>query len=208
MTSMSKDIPWLVGKVRLFCAHAHNWSKLIRFPVWLPIFLSLHFSFCCVLRTFLFTFSCLTMSLLGQFDDYWCWRYRHIAPHCSRVGRHTHSFKDGGRARMRVTFLTPRSCDQYQRMLTCLLTEANRIEGLPGTFDSSPAKVHDAKFWLYHCHDFRNRYGEVLVPSLLRRRWRATERALHLRLTVWSINIDRTRDLNCHCVSPEPSSVA
>ena len=204
---MSKDVPWLVGKVRLFSTRADFWIRShFRFPVLVTDFL-LHISFCCVLGAFLLIISCSTMSLLGRFEDYWNWRYRFNSS-CTRTGVHSHSLKDG-HARMRIQFFDARSCARYQRMLTCLMSEAERINRLPGNFGDGSLKTHDAMFWLYHCHDFRNRFGEVLVPSMLREHWNATERALRFRATVWSINVDHaSRTLNCRCVSPPSLSAA
>lgn len=55
LTFMSKDIPWLVGKVRLFCAHALAWIRFCSgFLFWSPNFLLSCFSFCCVVILFLF----------------------------------------------------------------------------------------------------------------------------------------------------------
>jgi len=105
---------------------------------------------------------------------------------CKIDGPHTHSIPNGDEYLV-VQFPSTVSCNQYNRKLYCLTEEAKKIDQYPASHVSS--RVNDTRSWLAHCHDFRNRYGEVLVPHGLRVRWNAGERVLHYRETVWSIDL-------------------
>lgn len=116
--------------------------------------------------------------------------------YCRIKGEHSHPLwydtTSAGRSVVstQVHFPDCTRCNAFQRRLYCLVEEGKTIK-YQTRFPSMDARMARTRAWLYHCHDFRNRFGELLVPSQLRELWREGEHDLGYRPTVWSIDCYR-----------------
>ena len=133
---------------------------------------------------------------------------RHKFTDCCRIkGKHSHplwydSPSSGAHIiSVQVHFPDCTRCNAFQRRLYCLMEEGKAV-GYRVRFPSADARMVRTRAWLYHCHDFRNRFGELLVPSELRELWEESERSLGYRPTVWSIDCYRCCLACCTAAAP------
>ena len=127
--------------------------------------------------------------------------------YCRQKGKHSHSlWYDSPSTGIpvvstQVHFPDCTRCNAFQRRLYCLMEEGKAIR-YQVRFSSMDARMSRTRAWLYHCHDFRNRFGELLVPSELRELWEEGERSLGYRPTVWSIDCYRCCLACCTTAAP------